>query len=158
MVQNPVVNKKVRGTKTIEYNGIKFKSTLECNCYKLLEKSGLNFAHESEKFDLWQGFKPEIEIWAPSKVKGNSFKLTKFMEQQTRTYVKITYTPDFVVTKGKYKIYMDSKGHPNDVFPYKRKMFIKQLQQTEDEFTYVYMEPHNLRQMQQAIDIINSYE
>ena len=46
------MNKKILGTKIKVYKGIKFKSTLECNCYKLLEASGLEFSHEAEKTTL----------------------------------------------------------------------------------------------------------
>ena len=33
-------NKKIKGATSIEYNGIKFKSILECSCYKKLEAAG----------------------------------------------------------------------------------------------------------------------
>lgn len=152
-----MVNKKIVGTQTTEYNDVKFKSTLEMRCYKLLEESGLKFTHESEKIDLWTGFKPTIDIWSPSKIRG-TYKLTPLMEKQSRSFIKITYTPDFKVVRGNYIIYMDAKGFPNDVYGYKKKMFIKSLELRNDGIQYVFMEPHSIRQMKQAIEIIKTYE
>lgn len=149
-----MTNKKILGTKTKIYKNIKFKSTLECNCYKLLENSGLEFSHEAEKTTLQESFKPTIDIWAPSKVKGIN-KLTPLLEKQTGTLIKITYTPDFIVIKGNYKIYIEAKGKPNDVYPYKKKLFLHSLE-LKNDYTYIFMEPHNLRQMKQAIEIINN--
>ena len=62
-------NKKILGATTLYYNNIKFRSKLECSCYKKLESSGLNFAYESQKFVLWEGTKPNnITIYAPNKI------------------------------------------------------------------------------------------
>ena len=77
-------NRKIRGATSIEYNGIKFKSILECSCYKKLETAGLDFSYESEKITLWDGVKLQNTlVYAPKKIKVG--KYGKFLEPQTRT-------------------------------------------------------------------------
>ena len=81
-------------------------------------------------------------------------KYDKNLELQTRTLLNITYTPDFVINKNNYKIYFDVKGKENDVYPIKKKMFLKTLEERNDGINYLFFEPHNIRQMLQAIEII----
>lgn len=146
-------NKKIKGATLAEYNGIKFKSILECSCYKKLENSGFDFSYESEKITLWDGIKLQnTKVYAPKKIKAG--KYDKFLELQTRALLNTTYTPDFIVTKGNYKIYFDVKGKENDIYPIKKKMFLKTLEERNDGINYIFFEPHNVRQMLQAIEII----
>ena len=146
-------NKKIKGATSIEYNGIKFKSILECSCYKKLEAAGFDFSYESEKITLWDGVKLQNTlVYAPKKIKAG--KYGKSLELQTRALLSTTYTPDFVVTKGNYKIYFDVKGKENDTYPIKKKMFLKTLEERNDGVRYIFFEPHNVRQMLQAIEII----
>lgn len=148
-------NKKIKGAKTIEYNGIRFKSLLECSCYKKLEAANLTFSYESEKITLWEGVKLEsTKVYAPKKISAG--KVNKFLEQQTRALLKTTYTPDFIVIKDNYKIYFDVKGKENDTYAIKKKMFLKVLEERNDGYKYIFFEPHNVRQMLQAIEIINN--
>lgn len=151
MMQNN--NKKILGATSIVYNGIRFRSILECSCYKKLEAAKLNFSYESETFILWKGVKPQnILIYAPRKIKPG--KYGKTLELQTRALLKITYTPDFIVNKGNYKIYFDVKGKENDTYPIKKKMFLKYLDGINDDKHYIFFEPHSVKQMLQAIEII----
>ena len=79
------------------YKGIKFKSNLEVDCYKILEKSGLKFNYESTKFKLFDGFKTKIITYEKiGKGKKKSFK------PQREVVLPINYTPDFI---GHYKGY-----------------------------------------------------
>lgn len=146
-------NRKIKGAKFTEYNGIKFKSILECSCYKKLEAAELDFSYESERIILWKGTKLNNTIvYAPRKIRVG--KYNKFLDLQTRALLNITYTPDFVVLKDGYKIYFDVKGKENDVYPIKKKMFLKALEEREDGIKYLFFEPHSVRQMIQAIEII----
>lgn len=146
-------NKKIKGATSIEYNGIKFKSILECSCYKKLEAAGLDFSYESERVPLWEGVKLQNTIvYTPKKIRVG--KYGKVLELQTRALLDITYTPDFVVNKGNYRIYFDVKGKENDTYPIKKKMFLKTLEEKQDGIQYIFFEPHNVRQMLQAIEII----
>lgn len=146
-------NKKIKGATSIIYKGITFRSILECSCYKKLEISGFDFSYESEKIILWEGVKLQNTIlYAPKKLKPG--KYGKLLETQTRALLNTTYTPDFIVTKGNYKIYFDVKGKENDTYPIKRKMFLKHLEERNDGINYIFFEPHNIRQMLQSIEII----
>lgn len=147
-------NRKIRGATFIEYDNIRFKSILECSCYKKLKNSGLDFSYEGEKITLWDGVKlQKTKVYTPKKLRVG--KYGKGLELQTRALLSTTYTPDFVVNKGDYKIYFDVKGKENDVYPIKKKMFLKALEGREDGKKYIFFEPHSVRQMLQAITIIN---
>lgn len=146
-------NKKIKGAVTVCYKGIKFKSKLEESCYKKLETAGLNFSYESEKITLWDGVKLQNTlVYAPKKVRAGKYGST--LELQTRALLSTTYTPDFIVNKNNYRIYFDVKGKENDTYPIKKKMFLKTLEERNDDIKYIFFEPHNVRQMLQAIDII----
>lgn len=146
-------NKKIKGATSIEYKSIKFKSILECSCYKKLEAAGFDFSYEGEKITLWEGVKLQNTIiYAPKKIRAG--KYNKFLELQTRALLNITYTPDFIVYKNNYIIYFDVKGKENDTYPIKKKMFLKVLENRHDGIQYMFFEPHNIRQMLQAIEII----
>ena len=154
MVKKDSENKKVLGATKTLYNEILFRSILEKSCYKKLEESGLVFSYETEKIILWEGCKLTMPIFAPKKLGPGRFG--RFLEEQTRSLLNITYTPDFVVLYKDYKIYFDVKGKENDTYPLKKKMFIKHLQQRQDEVKYIFFEPHNVRQMVQAIHLIET--
>ena len=148
-------NKRIRGAKSITYNNIVFKSVLECSCYKHLLNSGLQFSYESEKVLLWKGIKlNKVSLYAPKKIRIG--KYNKNLERQTRALVDMTYTPDFVVIKGDYKIYFDVKGKENDIYPIKKKLFLKILESRNDGYKYIFFEPHSVKQMLEAIDIIKN--
>lgn len=116
------VNKKVIGAKSVIFDGIKFRSQFEGKSYLLLKESKLRFTHESEQCVLWHGFKDEnIFLW---KLKGEEFD--RRVMTSTRDW---TYSPDFVIesTDGNSKIYIEIKGNPTDLTPYKTKLFLKYL-------------------------------
>lgn len=145
-------NKKIKNTNPKEYENIKFRSTLECSCYKKLKSSNLDFEYESEKIILWDGTKlNNTKFYAPNKC---GFKYNKFITLQTRKLINITYTPDFVVYYKDYKIYFDVKGKENDVYPLKKKMFLKILEERNDGYKYMFFEPHSVGQMLESIKII----
>ena len=138
-------NKKVKNATATFYNNINFKSKLEVSCYKKLETSGLTFAYEPETITIWVGSKIiNTTVYLPDKYKilvpKSNFKLRD-----------ITYTPDFKITHKEYTIYVDSKGHVNDVYPIKKKMFLQYL---DKKPKHMFFEPHSVKQMMQTIEII----
>lgn len=138
-------NKKVKNATATFYNNINFKSKLEVSCYKKLETSGLIFAYEPETITIWVGSKiVNTTVYLPDKYKilvpKSNFKLRD-----------ITYTPDFKITHNGYTIYVDSKGHVNDVYPIKKKMFLQYL---DKKPKHMFFEPHSVKQMMQTIEII----
>lgn len=148
-------NKKIKGAKEVIFDNIKFKSRLEMTCYKKFKEAGLDFSYEPEKVILWEGFKPSsILIYSPKKEGRGSYRGN--LELQEKKLLNVTYTPDFVVTKDKCKIYLDVKGMPNDTYPIKKKLFLKVLEERNDGYNYLFIEPHNIRQINQAIEIIKN--
>lgn len=146
-------NRKVMNATRVEYGGTMFKSKLELSCYKRLVESGLNPEHESERVVLWEGCKlSNTGAYAPVQLRRGVYGAT--LEPQTRALPKTTYTPDFVITKGKYKIYFDVKGKENDAYPIKKKMFLKHLEERNDGWVYLFFEPHNMAHVAQAINFI----
>lgn len=152
-----ISNKRIKGAKSTELDGIKFKSLLECSCYKKLKESDLKFSYESERIPIWEGAKlEETVVFAPKKI-GNG-RYDKTLIEQKRALLGITYTPDFLVEKGIYRFYFDVKGKENDIYPIKKKMFLKSLEQRQDGYIYGFFEPHSVKQMVQAIELIKAYE
>lgn len=148
-------NQKIKNARNREYDNIVFKSNLELACYKRLKQANFNFEYEHYRFTLLEGWKCGIRNYAPNKVSG---KTTKDMFEQTQKIRSITYTPDFSIVKSDYTIYVDTKGFSNDVYPYKKKMFLKKLEEISDKTgeKFIFFEPHNVRQINQMIEIINN--
>lgn len=151
-------NKKVLNTQRFTIDDINMRSGLEVSFYKKLKKTDLKFFYEPDKFTLINGSKiVGVTILAPRHLGRGRYG--KILEKQTRALLKITYTPDFYIIKGKYHIYIDIKGMPNDVYPIKKKLFILYLmreKQLNSNNEYIFIEPHSLRQMDEAIDYINN--
>lgn len=162
-------NQKIKNAVTTSYKGIKFRSKSEVSLYKLLEQAegsidGLKFEYEPEKFILHPSVKHTgIKIYRPSKepYKDSNGKDKKRLSQdlllQDGTFRAISYTPDFIITKGKNIIYVDVKGYTNDTYPIKMKMFLGVISQeatVHKNKNYIFAEPHTIKQMKQLIDII----
>lgn len=121
------VNKKVlNATVTLAYDK-KFKSKLESYVYKELLNKKLNFEYEPIKYILIDGF-----------------------EFQGKKYKPITLTPDFVGDD----FIIEAKGYPNDVFPYKWKLFLKYLKDNGLEDSYKLFIVHNQKETKAAIEKI----
>ena len=150
-----VINKKIRGATSIEYNDIRFRSHLEYYCYKHLEASGLKFEYEPDRFTIWEGLKLKfVEVFAPRKLGLGRYE--KEMMKSNRALLSTTYTPDFRVNYKEYIIYFDVKGKENDVYPLKKKMFLRHLEEiaSNSDKKYIFFEPHSVGQMKQAIELI----
>lgn len=150
-------NKKIKNTRSAEYEGITFKSQLEKSCYKKIKEHGLDAEYESERIVLWDGIKlDKVSLYAPKKIRAGKYE--KDIQQQTRALRNVTYTPDFIITRGRHKVYIDVKGKENDVYPIKKKMFLKHLEERNDGKIYHFFEPHSVKQMVQTINTIKAYE
>ena len=135
------INKKVRNAQRLTYYGIEFKSKLEVYTYKKLKEAKLKFQYEEHTFPLLEKFDYE----------GQSMELFKRQGVKTfdwqRPHVRgMTYTPDFVNMREKWVI--ECKGHPNETFPVKWKMFKHYMNEHHPGFI-LYM-PRN----QKHIDIV----
>ena len=114
---------------------------LEITCYKHLKSLEINPQYEEEKFKLFNGFYPKnIKVYAKP-LKGHK-QTIHLIESKIRD---IDYTPDFTIKNYKgYDIYIECKGFPNDRYPNVRKMFLKQLENNENN-KIIFFEPQDPR-------------
>lgn len=141
-------NKKILNAKSNELDNIKFRSLLERRCYQLLKESNLLFEYEPNSFNLFEGIRLQnITIYEPEKKNKGSCDLKKKENLKLRN---MTYTPDFVINKNNYTIFVDVKGKENDTYPIKKKLFLA-LQDSEN---HIFFEPHSIKQINQMIKII----
>lgn len=135
-------NKKVRNAKKIFYDGIQFQSRLEVYCYKQLIEAGLKFAYEPIAFELIPKFEYEASCFESYK------KGTKWLFGSKSKLVRaIKYKPDFVNLDDGWII--ECKGHPNESFPLKWKLF-KHYLKTNDLEVHLYM-PKNQTHVDECI-------
>lgn len=142
-----VENKKIRNASPLEYDGISFKSKLEKMAYQTLRESGLTAEYEPRKFIIWEGFKPTVPFY-------NKDTKTRMLKNDTKKLISMSYTPDFIVKYLDYLIVIEIKGLENDVFPIKKKLFRKWLEENEPKS--VYFEIYTKKQLLQAIEIIKN--
>lgn len=139
-------NKKVRNATVVIMDGQEFKSKFEAKCYLLLKNSGLKFTHEQEHCVLLEGFQNKnVMDWKWNK-KNRSFDRKPMYKARM-----MTYTPDFAVYTKTGKVYVESKGNPNDTFPIKYKMFLKYLSELNDGLSYEYVIVKTIEQMNDVI-------
>lgn len=141
-------NKKVKNATPKEYNGIHFKSIIETMVYRTLIEHGFEPQYESIKYILWEGIRPTIPFYT-RKGKNNALDMKKM--------INITWTPDFYMEYGGFKIIIEVKGKSNDVFPYKLKMFRKLLEGYDNKEKYLIFEIFTKTQLLQAIEVIKQY-
>ena len=137
-------NKKVKNAHPLEYDGISFKSQLEKTAYSTLKEAGFPVKYEPQKIIIWEGFKPTVPFYDKNKI-------TRGLKLQMSKLHDITYTPDFIFDYGNHKIIIEAKGFCNDVFPIKKKLFRKWL---EEHPECLYFEVYSKKNILQTIDII----
>lgn len=115
------MGKKQVNSKKGFYDGIKFASQLEINCYKLLQEAGIDFEYEGEVFDLMDSFHLENVLFVRSGMK-------PLQDRGNSKVRKIYYTPDFVSDK----FIIEAKGRMSQSFPLRWKMFLNLLHRTKD--------------------------
>ena len=138
-------NKKIRNATLKEFNGIKFKSILEVMVYKTLLSVGFEPLYEKNKFVIWQGLYPSVPFY-------DKDATTRMLKLNKKKIIDITYTPDFTFEYNKRLIIIEVKGFENDVFPVKKKLFRKSLEETHPEA--LFFEIYTKKQLLQAIEII----
>lgn len=145
-------NKKVKNARKTIVNGIKFKSNLEATCYKKLIDNGFEPEYENKKFVLFNGFNKNnnIQVYAPRNQR--RCKAKELMEEYTKKILPITYSPDFYMNINGINIFIEVKGHPNDAYPLKRKMFLYALNDNNEQT--IFFEPHNEAQIDQLITML----
>ena len=167
----PKIKKGKFNTHEIIFQGIKFKSSLEVKCFKELSRENIKFTYEEHTFVIFNGFElaPKVHYYGPL---NKSIKVDKstnpkkktrtvsYFVEDTRKIGKITYTPDFVIDMPdkNLMIIIETKGKANDVYPYKKKLFLKFISRISilQNKKIVFLEPHNNTQITECINIIKS--
>lgn len=144
------MNKKVKNATVIEYDSIRFKSKLELAFYKLLIQAGFEPKYEERTYLLWKGYKPTIPFYTKD-------RKTKLLKLENTKLKNITYTPDFTFNYNGRLIIIEAKGKENDTYPLKRKLFRGLLESCAPD-NPLFFEVFSQKQLQQAIEIIKSYE
>jgi len=135
-------NQKVRNAEKINFNGIQFQSRLELYCYKKLKEHGIDFEYEPESFELIPKFEYEASCFESYK------KGTKWLFGDKSKVVRaMRYKPDFVNLKDGWII--ECKGHPNEIFPIKWKLFKYYLKQRNMD-VHLYM-PKNQSHVDECV-------
>lgn len=118
---------KIRNATKVEYNGIKFKSKLECFAYKHLTEANFNVKYEECTYTLVPNFEYNGEKIRP-----------------------MTFTPDFV--SDDYNFVMETKGYANESFPLRWKLFKRHLK--DNNLTYKLYLPRTQKQVLECIEDI----
>lgn len=143
-----VINAKIKNARKVVYNDIVFRSKLECDAYKLLISEGFTPEYESYSFILLEGFTPQ----KPFYINGEPQIDKKGRPKINQSW---KYTPDFIVKYNGIKIYIEMKGFPNDLWPYKRKMFLKMID-SENSLFFEVSSISGLRKTIERIKTINN--
>lgn len=159
-------NKKIRNATITKQGNITFKSVLEKTCFNLMVEAGLSPLYEPERIVVYNGFKPmcdfydkETDSQHKKRIENTGKQSGKILVKNTSNIQPITYTPDFYVKYNDIDFWIEAKGIQNDVFPYKKKLFRRYLDNhyIDTGTKSVYIEVYSKKQMQQAIEIIKSY-
>lgn len=108
-----------------EYNGRKYRSSLEAHTAKVLDKMGIPWEYEVKKITLQEGF---------------------YCQYQKKKVIAINYTPDFVIGS----ILLETKGYETPDWLIKKKLLYKYL--TEHEPDTIFYMVKNDKQLLQALD------
>lgn len=141
-------NKKIKNATPLDYNGVHFRSTIEVTIYKALVEAGLSPSYETKTFVLMEGFKPSTPFYIRD-------KRSKELELNTKKIIDWKYTPDIIVEYNGWTYYIEVKGMQNDVYRYKRKMFLKLL---ESKDKVMFFEIYSKKEILKAIEIIKNNE
>lgn len=150
------------------FDNIEFKSNLEITCYRLLKKNGMIFEYEKHKFvisnphtinslvTIYCSTLTTIEV--KKSTSENKKREVSVFKKLSNNISAITYTPDFTMEYKDYFIIIETKGKANDVYPYKRKLFLKFLSTFANlkNKKIIFFEPHNYSHIEEMITIIKT--
>jgi len=144
-------NKKIINATHTESFNINFKSKLEERLYAALLELGIQPAYEEITFTLITKFKPTVPFY-------NYSRRSRELTLDNKMLRSITYTPDFTFTFNNVFVIIEAKGFENDVFPVKRKLFRKYLEdyQKTINIPIMFFEVRTKRELLKAIKIVKN--
>lgn len=123
-------NRKVKNATITYYDGIKFRSKLEAECAKLLDRNNVSYKYEPFKIELLPSF-----------------------QYDGKTYRSWMYEPDFVLYNN---IIVEVKGFETDTWRIKEKMILKYI--IDHDYQYEFYIVKNTSQLQKLIDELKHRE
>lgn len=139
-------NKKVKNATQVIYNGIKFRSITESKMYQTIIDAGITPSFESQSFIIWDG----CYLQKPYFFEGEPVVTKKGNPKKLQDWV---YTPDFIITLGCCTFILEAKGNPNDLWPYKRKLFLKHIDTMKNTY---FFEVRTIRGLKKTLAKIKS--
>lgn len=118
-------NKKIKNATPTIYKGVQYRSKLEVRFAMMLDAENIPFAYEEETWVV--------------------------LDKQTymgKTIRCVTYTPDFIIGN----VVVEIKGFRNDVFPLKRKLIIKFINENRPDT--LFFEAKTVADMRMVVDFI----
>lgn len=131
--------------KKIIYDGIKFDSALECNCYKALMAAGITFDHHV-KHEIFPKFTSSIISYDKDERKGKDMYLS------SERFGSMSYTPDFQAKDCSW--FIETKGFLRPEAAMRIKLFKMYLSKEGNEAHYFM--PRNKKHIDQTIEIIKT--
>lgn len=122
------MSSRIQNVQSQEYNGRKFRSTLEAETAKALDAMGIPYEYESRKIELLEGFRSPF---------------------QKKKVIGITYTPDFIIGP----IMLECKGFETPEWKIKKKLVFKWLQ--ENEPNTIFYQIHDARK--QLLEMLDNH-
>ena len=142
--------KRQTNARKVTYKGIRFRSMLERDMYKLMEKSKIPFAYEAQQFEIDPAFtSPHDSYERFMNGKGD------FKNRGGKRYKKSIYTPDYTPPAGEPLTWVvEVKGRAFPDFSRTWRLFKKML--IDKDMETVCFVPRNLEDCKEAIKIIKT--
>lgn len=149
-------NKKILNATAVEYNGLKFRSKMEEKMFNWMIQLGYSPQFEPDKFVLWEGFYPKTPLYIDgepqlTKPRKNCKDIQLFIPKIPK-FEDWHYTPDFKLEINGKIFYIECKGYGNDLWPYKRKLFLKTI---EDKNNIYFFEAHTKKGLMKTLNLIS---
>lgn len=128
------------------YKGIKYKSLLEMDFAKKADKAGIPFEYEKKSFTLLDKITLEFGEYYG--------KWGKNFIKRTPDVDNLTYTPDFIYDTGSVFVVVETKGHANESYPLRRKLFFHYMERSCNK--YIFFEPRTNTDNTAVIEIVKT--
>ena len=136
-------NKKIKNATTKELDGIQFKSQLEATIYKTLVSNAITPEYEKRTFEFVPRLRPTVPFFN---------RVKKVFGLEMKPLHPITYTPDFTFEYDGMLIVIEAKGFENDVYPVKKNLFRRYLENLPQYS--MYFEIRTKKELLEALKII----
>lgn len=139
-------NKKIKNATPINFQDLKFKSTIEKTIYLALIQEGIVPLYEGFTYILSDSIRPGITpYYTRRKVDGKNV-----LALEMSPLSSVTYTPDFTFLYNGIFVIIEVKGFVNDTYPLKRNLFRKLLE--EVEIPTMYFEVRSKKELLLALE------